>query len=98
MILHQQGVDFVDITDWPGTGRASAGGAIAYPVDLAQKATVGELNAKFDIVNMEEYLQIFTSFNDRYYQSKTGNLSAEWLLGSYVETDSPITAFVFQHV
>ncbi|KAH3956437.1 peptide hydrolase [Parastagonospora nodorum] len=99
--LKDQGVDFVDITEWPGTGRASAGRTVAYPTDLAQKATVEELNAALDTANMRKNLHMFTSFNNRYYQSKTGNLSAEWLLGqvgSYVEVDSPVTLSVFQHV
>jgi leucyl aminopeptidase len=50
---------------------------------------------------MKRNLEMFSSFNNRYYQSNTGNLSAEWLLGQaggYLTANSPITVSVFQHV
>jgi leucyl aminopeptidase len=44
---------------------------------------------------------MFSSFNNRYYQSETGNLSAEWLLAQvhgYIAAQSPVTVSVFKHV
>jgi leucyl aminopeptidase len=50
---------------------------------------------------MKRNLEMFSSFNNRYYESRTGNLSAEWLLGQasgYLTADSPVSVSIFQHV
>ena len=59
-----------------------------------------KLNAQLNSANIRRNLDMFTSFNNRYYQSTSGNLSAEWLLAQargYPEPRSPVTVSIFQH-
>jgi leucyl aminopeptidase len=98
----QKGVNFIDVTAWPNTAhlRARRPRAPLYPTELMQGATVEHINAFLDPGNMRRNLEMFTSFTNRYYQSNTGNLSAEWLLGQvsgYVEQGSPVNVSIFQH-
>ena len=54
-----------------------------------------------DADSIQSNLKTFTAFNNRYYQSETGNQSAEWLLEkvrSYVPLNSSIDVSIFQHV
>jgi leucyl aminopeptidase len=98
----QQGVNFLDVTEWPDTPTRSVNRVVVtYPTELVQGATVEELNAHLNSSYIKGNLEMFSSFNNRYYQSNTGNLSAEWLLGQangYIEADSPVTVSIFQHV
>jgi leucyl aminopeptidase len=66
---------------WPDTTRVSANRVlVVYPAELTQSGTVEELNTQLNSIYMKRNLEMFSSFNNRYYQSNTGNLSAEWLL------------------
>jgi leucyl aminopeptidase len=61
---------------------------IAYPKEVAQEESVRKLIGRLDHKgNIRDNLEKFSSFNNRYYQSETGNQSAEWLM-----------AQVFSHV
>jgi leucyl aminopeptidase len=73
---------------------------VVYAAELTQSGTVKELNAQLNSTYMKRNLEMFSSFNNRYYQSNKGNLSAEWLLGQdggYLTADSPVTVMAFQH-
>jgi leucyl aminopeptidase len=75
--------------------------AATYPAHLTQRDAIEELQAHLNVTNINQNLQVFSSFNNRYYQSATGNLSAEWLLAqakSYLTADSPVSISIFQHV
>jgi leucyl aminopeptidase len=54
---------------------------ITYPKEVAQGESVRKLIGRLDHKgNIRENLEKFSSFNNRYYQSETGNQSAEWLM------------------
>lgn len=101
LTFQQNHVNFIDVTDWPETSGVRANKvAVTYPEELTQSVTVEELKVKLDSAKMKRNLQMFSSFNNRYYMSNTGNLSAEWLLGqanSYIPAGSPATVSIFQH-
>ncbi|KAH7085201.1 hypothetical protein BKA63DRAFT_528961 [Paraphoma chrysanthemicola] len=100
--LKRKGVNFVDVTAWPDTAHLHARRprVPTYPTDLTQGETVNHLQTFLDSRNLRRNLDMFTSFNNRYYQSNSGNMSAEWLFGQvkgYVEAGSPIEVSIFQH-
>lgn len=97
----QRGVKFIDITDWPDTLKPFVNRVVvSYPTTLAHNETVSKLNAQLKSVNIRRNLDMFTSFNNRYYQSVSGNLSAEWLFGQasgYPVPRSPVSVSIFPH-
>jgi leucyl aminopeptidase len=67
---------------------------------LIENETVEKLNAQLNSTYMKRNLEMFSSFNNRFFQSGTGNTSAEWLLArvhGYITEQSPVTVSVFQH-
>ncbi|KAF2833846.1 Zn-dependent exopeptidase [Ophiobolus disseminans] len=100
--LIDRGVSFIDITEWPGTSNSLANRvAVSYPTALVHNETVNKLNAQLKSANIRRNLDMFTSFNNRYYQSTSGNLSAEWLFGQasgYPAPRSPVSVSIFPHV
>lgn len=99
--MEQKDIHFIDIT-----GHAERSTldiipkSVTYPQEMMQAATVGSLSAKLDSAKMKRNLEMFSSFNNRYYQSNTGNLSAEWLFGqakAYLPANSFATVSIFQH-
>ncbi|KAH7389286.1 hypothetical protein DE146DRAFT_680185 [Phaeosphaeria sp. MPI-PUGE-AT-0046c] len=99
--LKDQGINFIDITAWPDNARLSARPRpVTYPATLTESESITRINGELNDTNIKENLRVFSGFNNRYYQSETGNLSAEWLLAqvrSYVPTESPINVSIFQH-
>ncbi|KAF1850018.1 Zn-dependent exopeptidase [Cucurbitaria berberidis CBS 394.84] len=99
LALTSQGIGFIDVTDWPQSSRVLAN--YTYPTELTQGESVQDLIDQLSGTNIRTNLEIFSSFNNRYYQSETGNQSAEWLLAqarSYIPSRSPVTVSIFPHV
>ncbi|KAF2763189.1 Zn-dependent exopeptidase [Pseudovirgaria hyperparasitica] len=53
--------------------------AAAFPTTLTQKSAVNALIPKYNITNVKTTLTKFSSFYNRYYKSKFGAESAQWL-------------------
>jgi hypothetical protein len=72
----------------------------AYPTNLVENATVEKLNAQLNSTYIKRNLEMFSSFNNRFFRSETGHTSAEWLLAQvrgYITEQSPVTISVLQH-
>lgn len=52
---------------------------IKYPSETAHNSTVKSLASSLSKDNMHDHLETFTSFHTRYYKSKSGVESADWL-------------------
>jgi leucyl aminopeptidase len=80
----QNGVNFMDITDYSELHESSANLAArqstAFPSAVAQKTNITPLLSKLSTSNMQSKLTTFVAFNNRYYKSTTGKQSSEWLL------------------
>lgn len=97
----QAGITFIDVTDWPQPTQILANRlAVTYPTELTNAKAVQDLIVQLDKSKIQTNLATFTTFNNRYYQSETGNQSAEWLLAqvrSYIPQGSPASASIFPH-
>ncbi|RDW67148.1 putative aminopeptidase [Aspergillus mulundensis] len=81
--LKLDGVNFIDITEDRNYGlypTLDAGIYLNYPQQMDHVDTVKGLIGTLNKGNMQKDLEKFTSFHTRYYKSKTGIQSAEWLL------------------
>ncbi|CAO2658828.1 Nn.00g065510.m01.CDS01 [Neocucurbitaria sp. VM-36] len=79
--LIDEGVGFIDVTDWPRPPKSFVHRLqVTYPTELTQGGSVQDLIKQLNATNIQTNLEAFSSFNNRYYQSETGNQSAEWLL------------------
>ncbi|KAJ3208630.1 Leucine aminopeptidase 1, partial [Clydaea vesicula] len=76
--LIQKGIKFIDVTDF--VEYNSPLNTAELPAKLNQDSTVQELIKKIDKLYMKKFLTTFTSFNTRYYRSKSGRESQQWLL------------------
>ncbi|KAK1989968.1 peptidase family M28 [Colletotrichum falcatum] len=88
-------VHFFDVTEWPGVEAASPAAAAAaaappdsrplaalpFPTAMNQTPRVDALVAGLSGENMRADLERYSSFHNRYYLSRTGVESAEWLRG-----------------
>ncbi|KKK19531.1 leucine aminopeptidase 1 [Aspergillus rambellii] len=80
--LKLDGVNFIDVTEERNTGfypTLNAGSYVHYPHQMQHKGDVLSLIQGLEKKNMEDHLEVFTSFHTRYYKSKTGIESATWL-------------------
>jgi leucyl aminopeptidase len=100
--MKKRKVNFIDITDWPDEIRLFTNRPpVLYPTATSHSDTVRSLNDQLDADHIKRNLDMFTSFNNRYYLSESGNLSAEWLLGqaqNYPKSGSPMNVAIFPHV
>ncbi|KAF9116774.1 Leucine aminopeptidase 1, partial [Mortierella sp. 14UC] len=80
MELLRKNVGYMDITDhqeFEPSLRSLTHQPL--PKKAAQQAKVARYVNSLSTANMEVALKEFTSFNNRYYRSKTGHQSAQWL-------------------
>ncbi len=74
---------FIDITDGEWALFEEQGAASfappAYPTAIAHETTVREMITKVDKNYLKTFLDKFSSFNNRYFQSETGVQSAQFL-------------------
>ncbi|KAI1910293.1 Leucine aminopeptidase 1 [Ophidiomyces ophidiicola] len=79
--LIENGIGFFDITNEPtGTSSVTAQEIdVKFPTELKRRDEVNPLFSKLSMDNMRRDLQKFSSFRNRYYKSKTGTESAQWL-------------------
>ncbi|KAK8025563.1 leucine aminopeptidase A [Apiospora arundinis] len=107
--LKAEGKKFFDITEYPELAELAAqpkalveSAAVTFPTAMAQTAKVEALLSKLDKSVMRTKLQTFSDFHNRYYKSKYGKQSSEWLLSQVnaVISDSGVkgvTAKAFTH-
>ncbi|KAE9571474.1 Leucine aminopeptidase A [Colletotrichum fructicola] len=79
-------IHFFDITEWPDAPAASTkdfrlAAALPFPTEMNQTSHVNALIPKLDKSRMQAHLERFSAFHNRYYLSRTGVESAEWLFG-----------------
>ncbi|KAK1480912.1 peptidase family M28 [Colletotrichum tamarilloi] len=80
-------VHFFDITEWSDVPAVASSAdfkllaALPFPTQMNQTCHVNALIPKLNKDNMRAHLERFSSFHNRYYLSKTGVESAEWLYG-----------------
>ncbi|OBR12861.1 Peptide hydrolase [Colletotrichum higginsianum IMI 349063] len=82
-------VHFFDITEWSDVPaavttadfRLAAAAALPFPTAMNQSCHVNALIPKLSKDNMRTHLERFSAFHNRYYLSRTGVESAEWLHG-----------------
>ncbi|KAK1624372.1 peptidase family M28 [Colletotrichum phormii] len=80
-------VHFFDITEWSDVPAVAPAAdfkplaALPFPTEMNQTCHVNALIPKLNKDNMQAHLERFSSFHNRYYLSKTGVESAEWLYG-----------------
>ncbi|KAL0089810.1 hypothetical protein J3Q64DRAFT_1730217 [Phycomyces blakesleeanus] len=99
--LLRAGVRYMDITDYPEALVSSLDNWQPYIPEITRYSDeaapyIGNLT----VAPMKEFLQKFTSFNTRYYKSKTGAESCRWLLSQLKEVSagaSHVTVKEFKH-
>ncbi|TDZ38816.1 Leucine aminopeptidase A [Colletotrichum spinosum] len=80
-------VHFFDITEWKDTpvvslaANVKLAAAPPFPTQMNQSSRVNALIPKLDKDRMRTHLERFSAFHNRYYLSRTGVESAEWLHG-----------------
>ncbi|GKT52456.1 leucine aminopeptidase 1 [Colletotrichum spaethianum] len=80
-------VHFFDITEWSDVPTVASSAdfkllaALPFPTEMNQTCHVNALIPKLNKDNMRTHLERFSSFHNRYYLSRTGVESAEWLYG-----------------
>ncbi|GKT59674.1 bacterial leucyl aminopeptidase [Colletotrichum tofieldiae] len=80
-------VRFFDITEWSDVPAVASSAdfrllaAFPFPTEMNQTCHVNALIPKLNKDNMRTHLERFSSFHNRYYLSRTGVESAEWLYG-----------------
>lgn len=88
--LYREGTKFIDVTDgvYEGLGRFRQLGGVngtrtlvilEFPVVMTHSNETDELIGRIDENRMEDFLTEFSSFQTRYFKSKTGQDSAQWL-------------------
>lgn len=93
--LKRRGVNFFDVTNVLPIGTKNKNKDLeelvpvySYPTKLKFKDTVNDILSKLDKESMYQDLSKLTSFYTRYYKSKDGVKSAEWVLGRLAEMTS----------
>ncbi|OAQ26589.1 Zn-dependent exopeptidase [Linnemannia elongata AG-77] len=104
MELLRKNIGYMDITDHqdfePSLRSLTH---LSLPKKAVQQAKYGRYVNSLSTANMEVALKEFTSFHNRYYKSKTGKQSAQWLykqisdLIEESEADSDVSIRKFQH-
>ncbi|KAF6816607.1 bacterial leucyl aminopeptidase [Colletotrichum plurivorum] len=75
-------IHFFDITEFPTLPSAPRlAAALPFPSSMNQTCHVASLLPKLDTSRMRTHLERFSGFHNRYYLSRTGVESAEWLHG-----------------
>ncbi|KAL0944846.1 bacterial leucyl aminopeptidase [Colletotrichum truncatum] len=79
-------IHFFDITEWSDVPAVSGGdfklaAALPFPKEMNQTCHVNALIPKLSKDRMQAHLERFSAFHNRYYLSRTGVESAEWLYG-----------------
>ncbi|KAF5362453.1 hypothetical protein D9756_002733 [Leucocoprinus leucothites] len=81
--LAKDGVGFFDVTDYynPEDTNREAGDVeiFAYPSGPTRQSTVNPIISSLAVSNLQTYLNKFSSFNNRYYNSDTGKQASDWL-------------------
>ncbi|KAJ4180328.1 hypothetical protein NW767_012317 [Fusarium falciforme] len=76
-------IHFFDITEWKDHQPASAARLLAttasYPSKVQHKSNVEKIIKNVDLKKIEKQLKKFSSFHNRYFNSKYGVEAAEWL-------------------
>ncbi|KAK0388904.1 hypothetical protein NLU13_2481 [Sarocladium strictum] len=76
-------VHFFDVTGWkdhePATARLMSGVASPYPSSVSHRSAVEAMVDKVDMSKVKKQLQCFSSFHNRYFNSRFGVEAAEWL-------------------
>lgn len=79
----QDHIHFFDITEWkdhrPVNSEARLMAARTYPSKVNHKTAVEDIVAKVDLDKVKKQLQCFSSFHNRYFNSRYGVEAAEWL-------------------
>ena len=90
--LYKKNQKFIDVTDGDydlieslSLSSDQSTTTTPFPTEMAHKEVVDELIATIDKERMKKWLTSFTKFHTRYYKSKTGKESANWLFGQLEE-------------
>lgn len=79
--LKREGIQFMDITDTQDLGTVlKTTSSVAYPCEVAYNKSVNPLLKELNMDNMRHHLETFTSFHTRFYRSRWGVESSQWLL------------------
>ncbi|KAJ8654890.1 hypothetical protein O0I10_009455 [Lichtheimia ornata] len=102
LTLVQQRTPFMDITDHPPTlGVEQLIVADKVPAETSYHEEVQRFIDDLDTTNMQENLETFTSFHNRYYKSSWGARSCAWLLERIKQIAEPandrVTVEPFHH-
>lgn len=89
--LYKKNQKFIDVTDGDYdlieslSLSSDQSTTTTFPTEMAHKELVDGLIATIDKERMKKWLTSFTKFHTRYYKSKTGKESANWLFGQLEE-------------
>jgi len=73
-------IHFMDITDHPQVPQIQGPiGTYAFPDQMFYQRVVSEITPRISIPRMEQFINEFSTFNNRYYTSQTGAQSSAWL-------------------
>ncbi|CAG7558795.1 unnamed protein product [Fusarium equiseti] len=74
-------IHFFDITEWKDHSPASSLMALtpSYPTKLSHQSNVAKMITKVKTKTMEKQLKKFSSFHNRYFNSRYGVEAAQWL-------------------
>ncbi|KAI1069307.1 hypothetical protein LB507_008566 [Fusarium sp. FIESC RH6] len=74
-------IHFFDITEWKDHSPASSLMALtpSYPTKLSHQSNVAKMVSKVKTKTMEKQLKKFSSFHNRYFNSRYGVEAAQWL-------------------
>jgi leucyl aminopeptidase len=105
--LRRAGIRFMDVTDHRSLGQQNAlaasskkGKLPAFPKKLAQSQVVRKLIPDLSQQKMKRNLEIFSGFHSRYYKSKYGAASGEYLFNlvqNVTSTHAGIKVTQFKH-
>ncbi|KAJ3575575.1 hypothetical protein NP233_g1005 [Leucocoprinus birnbaumii] len=101
--LAKERVGFFDVTDYydPEADTSKESGDVeifAYPSGPTRQTTVNPIISGLAVSNLQTYLNKFTSFNNRYYNSDTGKQASDWLFDTITSiiASSPSTGATVQ--
>jgi len=78
-LIREDFIHFMDITDYPQAPKVNHPKAFTFPTQLFYQRVVSQITPLLSMTRMEAFIEEFSSYNNRYYNSETGRQSSVWL-------------------
>ncbi|KAJ3315252.1 Leucine aminopeptidase 1 [Boothiomyces sp. JEL0838] len=99
--LYRSKTKFIDLTDGDYSSFTQKKRNPVYPTKTSETQTVNDFIKKVSTDRMETFLTTFSGFHTRYYNSKSGKESSQWLFdqlsGISGRSDVKLTVTKFEH-